>query len=259
MVAFPKKIVAAPAAPAAQAPKAAAAPAKAPVKPGLARPAARTAPAVHSHSKYASVSTAQVSVEGNYIRAGRYLAQIEKIEEGTTPMGREDFVSIHLLVLAADDSQLTVLDQRFGGGLSAVGESVSDFNKLNNIAFNQKMMAFAMVVSNLTQQEIQDQEVTKGAELGLKPSESAGLFVSAMTAEDQPFAGKFIEVTVRWVKNKDNKSVPDSEVGRDGVYPKTTFNRLVSASEVAETIDSELLLSRVPNIQELIDAEGAEG
>lgn len=202
--------------------------------PAAAKPAAR-------RSKYADVSTAKVfGQSGNYMRPGRYVAMIESVEEGMTSANAE-FVSIHLIPLAADDSQLTALDKRFGGGLNKVGESATDFNKLSgNVAFASNMMAFAMIASDKTQEEIQEAE------------EYAGQFIEEIVGEEQPFAGVVVEILATTKKKKDAKNVSDEDVKSDQVFTKISYLRRVPYAEVAEIEGIEDL---IPDIAEKVAAE----
>lgn len=215
--------------------------ARIPAKP-VAAQAKPAAPPPPPRSKYAAVSTAQVFKDGDYITPGDYIAMITRVEEGTTT-NQEDFVSFHLAILAADDSVRTALDNRLGGPTKKPGSSTTDFRKTNKRAFAANMMAAAMVISNMTQDEITASE------------EYPGQFIEEIVGADQPFAGAFVQVRVGMRKNKDNKNVPDEQVDSKGCYPRVTYVRRVAASELPGFVDPAILARLVPNLDELIALE----
>lgn len=213
-------------------------------KPGS-RPA-QSAPA-KKRSKYADVSGAKVfGQRGSYIRPGRIIAMIERVEEGTTA-DSTDFVSVHLIPLVVDDANLSLLDKRFGGGLNRVGEAASDFNKLSgNIAFASNMMAFAMAASNMTQDEIREAE------------EYDGQFIEEVVGEEQPFAGVVVEIQATIKKKKVAKETPDEEVQSDDVFTKISYLRRVPFAELPELVDEGVLAAFIPDLDEKIAAEAGE-
>ncbi len=217
-------------------------------RPGGAKPATPPAPARPTApvSKYKKAKDTQIGVEANYQRAGRYLFLIGRIEEGITPRGKEDFVSVHSTTLAADDSERTALERRFGGALHRVGEDVTWFQKLKGDYFDQNMLKFAIAASNMTQDEIAAAE-----------EESGHTIVEEMVSAEQPFAGVVIEahVQVRIGKKARDAGKTEDQLTSDDVFTVTNWVRRVPYAEVKELVEAEVLKQFLPDIEAKIAEE----
>lgn len=208
---------------------------------------ASAAPAARP-SKYKKAAAVQLSVEANYQRPGRYLLLIERVEEGVTPRGREDFVSVHSIVLAADGSDRTQIDHRFGGPLHRVGENTIWFQKVRGDYFDQNMLKFAIAASNMTQDEIAKAE-----------EESGHTIVDEMVSPDQPFAGVVVEAVVQ---TRAGKKARDAGKAEDQLLAEDTFTitnwlRRVPYAEVKKNVPADVLARFLPDIDEKISEENA--
>lgn len=214
----------------------------APARPSTAP--ATTAPAARG-SKYKRAGQTQLGVEANYQRAGRYLLLIERIEEGVT-RNKEDFVAVHSQVLAADGSERTPLEQRFGGALHRVGESTNWFQKLRGDYFDQNMLKFAIAASNMTQEEIDAAE-----------QESGNTIIEEMVSAEQPFAGVVLEAHVVMKVNKKarDSGKEESQLTGEDVFTITNWVRRVPFAEVKELVEAEVLAKFMPDIDEKIAEE----
>lgn len=217
---------------------------------GAARPSTTPATPAPRASKYKKASQTQLGVEANYQRAGRYLLLVERIEEGVTLRGKEDFVAVHSIVLAADGSERTPLEQRFGGALHRVGESTNWFQKLKGDYFDQNMLKFAIAASNMTQDEIAAAEEASGHTI-----------VEEMVSPEQPFAGVVIEahVTVRIGKKARDAGKAEAQLTAEDVFTVTNWVRRVPYAEVKELIEAETLAQFLPDIDAKIAEEAAQG
>jgi hypothetical protein len=214
-------------------------------RPGGAQPAI-SKPSAKPASKYKKANQTQLGVEANYQRAGRYLLMIERIEEGVTPRGKEDFVSVHSVVLAADGSERTPLEQRFGGALHRVGESTSWFQKLKGDYFDQNMLKFAIAASNMTQEEIAAAE-----------EESGTTIIEEMVGSEQPFAGVVLEahVTIRIGKKARDAGKPEDQLTAEDVFTMTNWVRRVPYDELKELVEAETLAQFLPDLDAKIVEE----
>jgi hypothetical protein len=202
--------------------------------------AAKAAP----KSKYAKVSGADVFREGNYISPGRYIALIERVEEGSTHEGK-DFIAINLLPLLADGDGRGELDEK-GGALKRVGESCTDMSMVANVAFAPNMLAFAMTASGMSQEEIQAAE------------EHEGQFVEEIVGEDQPLAGVVVEINAKCRPKKDFRNKPINELGDKEFFTKVSYLRRVPFAELPDLIDANVLARHLPDLDEKIAQEAAE-
>lgn len=219
-------------------------------RPGGAKPANTPSPAPAARSgKYKRAGEVQVGVEANYQRAGRYLFLVQRVEEGTTPRGREDFVSVHSITLAADGSERTPLEQRFGGALHRVGEDVTWFQKVRGDYFDQNMVKFAIAASNLTQEEIAAAEDAAGHSI-----------IEEMVSPEQPFAGVVVEahVQVRIGKKARDAGKAETNLSSEDVFTVTNWVRRVPYAEVKELVEADVLAKFLPDIDEKIAEEAKE-
>ena len=213
-------------------------------------PAAKSAPA----SRYKKSAQVQVSQDGNYQRPGRYLFFVQRVEEGST-RNREDFVSVRSVVIAADGSERTPLEVKFGGAVHRVGEETSWFQKLSGEYFDQNMLKFAIAASNTTQEEIVALE-----------TESDTTIVDEMVSDEQPFAGIVMEAHVQTRIKKVGKELmkdglPEDQLKAEHVTTVTNWIRKVPFAELPEMFaeEPEVLAKFIPDLDEKIAKEAAEG
>ena len=211
-------------------------------KPATPLPAKSAAPA----SKYKRAGEIQLSADINYQRAGRYLLLVERVEEGVTPRGREEFVSAHSVVLAADDSERTPLDRRFGGALHRVGEGVTWFQKLKGDYFNQNMLKFAIAASNMRQDEITAAENAAGHSI-----------VQEMVSAEQPFAGVVLEAHVEIKVKKNGRELSEDKLTGDHITTVTNWVRRLPFTEVKELVEADVLAQYLPDLDAKIAKEAA--
>ena len=195
-------------------------------------------------SKYKRAGETQLGADANYLRAGSYLLLVTKIEEGMTPRGKEDFVSVHLTTLAADDSERTDLDRRFGGATHRVGEETNWFQKLSGDYFDSNMLKFAIVAYNQTQEEIAALE-----------EEHNTTIIADMVGEDQPLAGVVLEAQVQVKIKKAGRELPEEKLTGDHVSTITTWRRRVPFAEVKEMVDADVLAKFLPDLDKKIAQE----
>jgi len=218
-------------------------------RPGGAKPA-NPSPAPQPVSRYKGAGNIQIGVEANYLRPGRYLAMIERVETGLTGQGKEPFTAVKLVILAADDTGLSPLDKQFGRGLHRLGEEVSWFSKETGkgaLYFEQNMLKFAIVAWNLTQEEIdaaekEEQVRTPGFSFIDEIKTGVGL------------AGVVVEVEATMRQNADARkanAAPDAK--NVNTFPK--WIRRLPYSEVKEVIDPALLAQNLPDLEAKIAAE----
>lgn len=198
-------------------------------------------------SKYARSKDVQVGVDANYQRAGRYLLLIERVEEGVTPRGKEDFVAVHSIVLAADGSERTPIEARFGGAVHREGESTNWFQKTRGDYFDQNMLKFAIAASNMTQDELTALE-----------EEHDTTIIDEMVSPEQPFAGVVVEAHVQVRRNKKGRDVADADLTSENVFTMTDWVRRVPYSELSELVDAEVLERHLPDLEAKIAEEAAE-
>lgn len=209
---------------------------------GNAAPATPAAPA--RREKYARAKDVKVGQEANYLRAGSYLVMVNRVEEGQTRK-RKDFVSAHVTVLATDNDDRTPLDRTFGGRPHVVGEEASWFVGLDSDYFDQHMLKFAMVASNMTQDEIAAMEDEEGRSV-----------VEAILAE-QPFSGVVLEVHAYVKPKKDFRSKDESTLTSNEVSTIVTWKRRLPYAEVKEAVDADVLAKFLPDIDAKIAEEAA--
>lgn len=224
-------------------------PAASKAAPAKSAPAPKAAPA----SRYKKSAEVQVSQDGNYQRPGRYLFLVQRVEEGTT-RNREQFVSVRSVVLAADGSERTPLEVKFGGSVHRVGEETSWFQKLAGEYFDQNMLKFAIAASNMTQEEIVALE-----------TEHDTTIVDEMVSAEQPFAGIVLEAHVQTRVKKAGKELlkeglTEDQLKAEHVTTVTNWVRKVPFAELPELFaeDADVLAKFLPDLDEKI-AKEAEG
>lgn len=210
-------------------------------------PAAKAAPAKPT-SRYKKANQTQLGVDANYQRAGRYLLLVQRIEEGETPRGKEAFVAVHSVVLGADGDERTPLEVRFGGAVHRVGESTNWFQKTKGDYFDQNMLKFAIAASNMTQDEIAAAEEEQGHTI-----------IDEMVSPEQPFAGVVLEAHVVVKIKKNGRDLPEDRLTSEHVATVTNWLRRVPYAEVKELVEAETLAKFLPDIDEKIAEEAAQG
>ncbi|CAK9074212.1 Uncharacterized protein (Fragment) [Durusdinium trenchii] len=189
-------------------------------------------------SKYAGVSGARVSRDGNYIRGGHYLLLVERIEEGQT-FKKQDFVAIQQNVLHVfDDSEPGYdYDRKVEQPLHRVGESVTDMNMLGNVAFESSMKAFALVAGDMTEEELLERE------------EYPGQMIEEMVSDEQPLAGAIVEVVARTVIKKDSRAKGEENLSNKDIYTRVAYRRVWSDEEAREFLPAEIADRFLPAVE----------
>jgi hypothetical protein len=218
-------------------------------RPGGAKPATSPAPQTQSAQpakpRYAGAASIKIGVESNYLRPGAYLAMIERVETGRTTTKNEDFVSVKLTILAADDSTLSGEDRQFGRGLHRVGETASWFVKESGptaLYFEQNMLKFAIVAWNLTQEEIAEIEQANGVS-----------FIDSIK-KGEGLAGVVVELQATMRQNAESKKANQPATADNlNTFPK--WIRRLPYAEVKELVPADVLAKFLPDIEAKIKAE----
>ncbi len=207
-------------------------------------------------SKYAGTTSVAASRDANYFSAGRYITLIERCEAGENQGGAQ-IIAVNQTVLVADPSTRGPLDEK-SGPTKRVGESVTDLFSKKNVSFAANLMAFAVTVSGM------DQETIRAAEL--QPDEQGnpgydGRFIEEIVGENQPFAGYVVEVNVKVVPTKaakaSGKPLMEVPMGKDGLFTKVSYERVVPFSELPELVDAKILARFLPDLDEKIAEENS--
>ena len=204
--------------------------------------AAAPAPKAAPKSKYAGASSTKASRDANYFSASRYFSLIEKVEEGAN-QGGTDFIAVNHVVLATDTSTREegpeALDPK-SGPAKRPGESVSDLFMKSSKVFGANLMAFAITLSGMSQDEI------RAAELAVDPETNEpgydGKFIEEIVGEAQPFAGKIVELNVKVLPSafakKSGKPLHTFAMGKDGLFTKVSYLRTVPYAEVKQMVEA---------------------
>lgn len=237
-------------------------------KPGGNKPA--TKPTTQApKSKYAGTTSTKASRDANYFSAGRYLTLIERVEESEN-QGGSLINAVNHVVLMADPStrEDNGIDSK-SGPLKRPGESVSDIFSKANKAYAANLMAFAITLSGMTQDEIREAELApitddEGKEIG--PGYE-GRFIEEIVSDAQPFAGKIVEMNCKVLPTKaakaSGKPLMEIPMGKDGLFTKVSYIRVVPYAEVAEMvesgeIDAKIAARFLPDLAAKVEAEAAE-
>lgn len=216
-------------------------------------------------SKYAGTTSTKASRDANYFSAGRYLTLIERVEESENQGGALINAVNHVVLMAdaatRDDSGI---DSK-SGPLKRAGESVSDIFSKANKAYAANLMAFAITLSGMSQDEIREAELAPDPETGEPGYE--GKFIEEIVGESQPFAGKIVEMNCKVMPSKaakqSGKPLMEIPMGKDGLFLKASYIRVVPYAEVAAMveageIDAKIAARFLPDLAEKVEAEAAE-
>jgi hypothetical protein len=235
-------------------------------KPGGSKPAAAKPVTQAPRSKYAGTTSTKASRDANYFSAGRYLTLIERVEESEN-QGGALINAVNHVILMADGSTRddTGIDSK-SGPLKRPGESVSDIFSKANKAYAANLMAFAITLSGMTQEEIREAELAEDPET--KEPGYEGKFIEEIVGESQPFAGKIVEMNCKVHPSKaakaSGKPLMDIPMGKDGLFLKASYLRVVPFAEVqamveSGEIDAKIAARFLPDLAEKVAIEAAEG
>lgn len=233
-------------------------------RPG-AKKGAAPAPAAPK-SKYAGTTGTKATRDANYFSAARYISLVERVEEGEN-QGGAAIIAVNHVVLATDTSTRddSGIDSK-SGPAKRPGESVSDLFSKANVSFAANLMAFAITLSGMTQDEIRAAELAPDPETG-EPGYD-GKFIEEIVGESQPFAGRVVEVNVKVMPSKaakaSGKPLMEIPMGKDGLFTKVSYVRVIPYAEVKQliedgTIDEKIAARYLSDLDEKIAAEAAEG
>ena len=232
-------------------------------KPGV--KAGKTAPAAPK-SKYAGTTGTKATRDANYFSASRYISLIERVEEGEN-QGGAAIIAVNHVVLGTDTSTRddSGIDSK-SGPAKRPGESVSDLFSKANVSFAANLMAFAITLSGMSQDEIREAELAVDEETGAPGYD--GKFIEEIVGDEQPFAGKVVEINVKVVATKaakaSGKPLMEIPMGKDGLFTKVSYVRVIPFAEVKQMIedgeiDAKIAARYLSDLDEKIAAEAAQG
>lgn len=194
-------------------------------------------------NKYADVGGARAQRPANYIRTGHYLARIDRVEEGTT-FKKEDFVAANLTILKVfpDSQEGFDYDRKVKTPLHAVGEAVTDFMAVQNVAFNGRIKGFASIAGDLNESDWA-QENPKGS------------IVGEIVGATQPLSGVVVEIRADLRVKKEAKAKPEAALTGKDVYTQTGYVRRVPFAELKELLDEATIARHLPDLEASIAAE----
>lgn len=196
-------------------------------------------------SKYASVGAARAQMSANYPRPGHYWIRIDAVEEGKN-FKKEDFIANRYTVIRVLDDSIPGFDfgRKAEMPTNSVGESVSDVMKVNNVAFEGRVKAFAMVSCDVT-------------EAGFQSEEYPGQIIDELVSADSPAVGAVIDLKVEQVIKQNAQNKEEDQITNSDTYTKNGYVRRVPFAEVLEAIGDDVRRF-VPDIDAEIEAETAD-
>ncbi len=124
-----------------------------------------------------NIEQAAVGGDGNWVRPGRYTAEIMAVKL-TKKFTGEEFVAIEMTVISVEDN-----DEGKG---HKVGEAITQLMKVNNASF---LGNFKQFISST---------------LGVSPDDVTKVEAQRATSDEQPLAGIVVSFNARTIKTKAN-------------------------------------------------------
>lgn len=206
------------------------------------QPAPSSAP--KAKSRYTKVGDQTIQPEANYLRPGRHLVMVVRMEEGDTRK-RKPFVAARVVVLSTqpDSHQLAGRPHRPGEEASWFQDATSDY-------FDNNMARFALVATGGSQADIAQKEEELGTSI-----------IEWFLSEEQPLAGVVMEANVELTLKKESrlKGVTLASATSSDVFSLTRWVRRVPFAEVADLVSDKVLLGRlIPDLEEKIASESED-
>ncbi len=199
------------------------------------RRSSRSSAPAKTKSKYANVSKTEVFGNVNYFnRAGRYLILVNSIEDGENH-NNILFVQANLRILKVYENgpESFDYDKRKDGEPRAlshhkVGEEVVDKIMSNNKAFGSNVKGLAMAVGDLTQEDF-DNEAYEGE------------IIEDMVAEEQPLAGRVVEIRAVQVVKKPQREKDEEDLKNEDCYTRIDYVELLQGEDITDELDAEVI------------------
>lgn len=176
------------------------------------------------------VEEAKASFDTNYVRRGHYLALITRVKADSTRKD-EDFVAVEMTILHTyndgdgkdlqDDPELEM-----GNKWHRTGEDTSHLMMAKHESFLSNLKAF---IANV---------------MGVDPAEVTKATCVKACDDDQPMAGRVVELKNRVIKTR---------AGKD--FTKVSYSREVEPAEYAPVIDKAVINRYLPDIDERLAGE----
>ncbi|MGH2976480.1 MAG: hypothetical protein ACRDLL_16695 [Solirubrobacterales bacterium] len=191
-------------------------------------------------SKYAKVSGAKASAASNYARPGHYLVLIGAVKE--IEAGAQNILSVvaELTVLHTFDDGTK--GRQFEAGRATEfmvpGEDFAEVFKSDNVAYGPRLKNFTMAAL-----DAEDEAEFTSAEK--YPGEN----IEYVVGEEQPGAGRVLELTAQQVVKKEAKAKNETQlVTATDTYTRCNFKRCVPEAEVAKIVNPAILKRFMPNL-----------
>lgn len=207
------------------------------------------------------MSKTRGAVDANYVRPGRYLARVDRVEEGEN-FKKEKFnvVNFTILMSEADPEAFDpeIVDAEGNEAPidpNRVGETPSWLMMVNNVAFLSSWKGFVKVAGDVT-----DEQITAQAQAAKTDEDKVWEQTSMeICGHEQPVAGVVLELIVRQILKKESRGKPQDKLARADYYHRTTFRRRVPGSELKTALAADVLAKFYPGdmLDRIIAAEAA--
>lgn len=187
---------------------------------------------------FTGVEEAKASTDSNYVRAGHYLARIDRVKaDKTRPPAMRPFVAVEMSCLHAfADGELSL--QHNGEEWVGVnkwhrpGEGFTDMKMADQDPFLGNMKALIAGV------------------MGVDPNQVTEQDCKDVCKADQPLAGMVIEIRARDIVTKNGKP-----------FTKVTYVREYPAETLQDVLSEDILNAFFPgdSLAELIESQNQEG
>lgn len=191
-------------------------------------------------SKYAKASGAKASKGGNYGRPGHYLALVTAVREFTKTQGDVPGVAAEMTNLH------TFEDSRLGRNFESktdipalkVGEDFVETFLSTNAAYGPRLKNFAIAALNAESEEAFD-----------KAEAYPGENFEELVGEEQPGAGKVLELVAIQTIKKDSKTKSDADLKTaNDTYTRMDFKRQLKDDEIRKVISPAIIARFLPHL-----------
>ena len=205
-------------------------------------------------SKYAGVSGAKPQRASNYVRPGRYIVRLDRLEAGEA-FKKGDYVAIQQTVLKTLPNGPVGFDydRKIPLPPHSQGEQISEIAMVKNVAFEGRMKALLMVAGDMIEADFArgTPEAPIPGNLEAYPGQS----VEQAVSPDQPLAGVVMEIRADTAVKKDAKAKPEQALTNADIYTRIAYLRRIPFAELPSTLDEATLARYFPDLQEQIASE----
>jgi len=193
-------------------------------------------------SKYANIGGVRPQRPSNFVRAGHFLARIDRFEEGTSFQGG-DYLAVQMTILKVFEGGPIGMNFDTKAPLAphSIGESVAEIMKKTNVAYAQRAKAFLMAADGLTEADFAKVAPDGSGIIKTSREEYPGQMFEQAVGPNQPLAGVIVEVRAdqqlnRGAQEKQRAGLP---LTSKDAYTRVSYIRALSDEEAAALIDAE--------------------